>query len=600
MLLTELLFQRVKELGATGNYALKPGYVALVSRASTLRALLLACLFPSPDDASLLVEPPAARAGASPGPTRVGIGLLARDGTPYRLLRELGAARALHKYDPQQKRFASLTQDDLEIASFLRVETELSDPDAYARFFMLRSSELPSLAVQVEAPSKNLAHADLSQAQLLKSELEQTHKFEEAQDKLFKVQQRLQELSETGSKLETAERDFNELDAQLSRSLFSPAQIRELTSRAQRAAADHRKHQDQLAELHAAQGQAEQDQPPAPEELHRDPLLWGGFAGGLALDALAFLVGKPWVALFGLIPFGVALVAALRWIDAREQVLQGRALSKRLVDREAALKKAFAEEQAPLRAALKAAGAAAPEELLELFKHRDEVARLREEAKARLENLRAQPGLMEIAAERPKLLEEKVGLEMTVAAQGFARPISEIERDLRRAMGLSHDPLTSIQQLTAAPAEPASSPKALLEQAALLLSLPLADLWSQLAGRLGTYLTALTDKRVVALRLDAQGQLAALSPDGRAGPYSSLPPPLRDLAYTGLRLSLLERVARQKRLPLFVDDTFAPLEPSRRALVHKMLKGISADTQVLHRCAEAPPAGLVDHLVQVP
>ncbi len=112
MLLTELLFQRVKELGATGNYALKPGCVALVSRASTLRALILACLFPAPDDASVLVDP-AARAGPSPGPTRVGLGLLARDGTPYRLLRELGAARALHKYDPQQKRFASLTQDDL-------------------------------------------------------------------------------------------------------------------------------------------------------------------------------------------------------------------------------------------------------------------------------------------------------------------------------------------------------------------------------------------------------------------------------------------------------------------------------------------------------
>ncbi len=150
--------------------------------------------------------------------------------------------------------------------------------------------------------------------------------------------------------------------------------------------------------------------------------MWGGLAGGFALDALAFLLGKPWVALFGLVPFGVALLAALRWIDAREQVLQGRAQSKRLVDREAALKKAFAEEQAPLRAALKAAGAAAPEELLELFKHRDEVARLREEAKARLEILRAQPGLKEIAAERPKLIEEKVGLEMTVAAQGFARP----------------------------------------------------------------------------------------------------------------------------------------------------------------------------------
>ena len=43
MQLTELLYQRVKDLGAQGQIALRPGYVAVVSRAASawLEALAL-------------------------------------------------------------------------------------------------------------------------------------------------------------------------------------------------------------------------------------------------------------------------------------------------------------------------------------------------------------------------------------------------------------------------------------------------------------------------------------------------------------------------------------------------------------------------------
>jgi hypothetical protein len=597
MLLTELLFQRVKELGAQGSVPLKPGYVSIVSRAVSLRALILAALYPGTDDAKLLVDTKLSNDAG--GATRVGIGMLGRDGTPYRLLREIGAARQLHKFDPQQKRFSSLTQDDLEIASFLRVESELAQPDAYERFFVLGTNELPSVASLPSRASANLAAADLTQAAVLKAELEQTQKFEEAQDKLFKVQQRLLELGDQGVKLEAAERDFRDLDTQLQRSVFSPAQVRELTQRAQRAPAEQRKLSDQVAELQASQRKFEDEMPVEPSPLWMDPLLWGGLLGGLALDGLAFGLSKPWVALSALIPFGAAMVAGLRFIDAREQVVQARERAKRLGDRETAMKKTFADDQAPLKAALKTAGANQPEELLELFKHHDQVLLLRDDAKARLENLRAQPGLKEIAEERPKLIEAKAALEMTVSAQGFARPLGDIERDLRRAMGIITDP-NPTQTQGSQRYDPAAAPRQLLELASTISAIPAAELWAQLAARLSTYLAALTDKRVVAARLDASGQLSAFAPDGRGGPYVQLPSPLRDLTYAALRLALLERVAKLKKLPVFVDDTFAVLELPKRGLVHKMLKSISAETQVLHRSAETPPPNLADQQVSLP
>ena len=40
MQLTELLYQRVKDLGAQGQITLRPGYVAVVSRAASLRSAL--------------------------------------------------------------------------------------------------------------------------------------------------------------------------------------------------------------------------------------------------------------------------------------------------------------------------------------------------------------------------------------------------------------------------------------------------------------------------------------------------------------------------------------------------------------------------------
>ena len=80
--------------------------------------------------------------------------------------------------------------------------------------------------------------------------------------------------------------------------------------------------------------------------------------------------------------------------------------------------------------------------------------------------------------------------------------------------------------------------------------------------------------------------------------YEALTRKLPSITDAALRLSLLERVASHKRLPVLVDDSFGALEPGKRALVAKMLKGIAAQTQIIHRTGEAPPDGTADLVVQ--
>jgi hypothetical protein len=241
---------------------------------------------------------------------------------------------------------------------------------------------------------------------------------------------------------------------------------------------------------------------------------------------------------------------------------------------------------------MKSAGVDSASDLLDLFAEREKVARARERARARVEELRKQPDLARVSIEMPLLEEEKRKLEVEVHAQGFARPIGEIQADLKRAMGLS----ASRQGAAFLPEQ--EVPQSLVEKAADILNVPAEQVWTSIAPRLSAYLSALTDKRIVSATTDEKHHWILSNADGRTGPYQALPPQLKDLAYVALRLSVLERVAAYKRLPVLVDDSFGGLEPQKRTLVAKMLKGIAAQTQIIHRTGEAPPDGTADLVVQ--
>ena len=582
MQLTELLYQRVKDLGTQGQIALRPGYVAVVSRAASLRSALLAALFPGPDDLRRLVD--------GEGPTRVGLGLTSGDGTSYRLLRELGGARQLQRFDAAGKKFSTLSQDNLEIESFLRVECGLPPADHYFSFFILESNELPSLKARGVAGPE--AVVDNAKVQALKQELEQTKRYEGVQDRLFKVQQRLHELTELNRKFHEAQDKLNAIQAELARSPWTAEQMKELTARAGRMKEDQKRRDDALSELAYKRQRAIQTTPPPAESLWGNGWFVGGLLLGIGIDALAVWLRNPQIAFAGLVPFFAALVALLRWIQVDEADKEAATYLKDLKEREQAVHRLFNEEQALLKNAMRAAHVDSASDLIHLFEEREKVIRSREDARASVDELRKHPDLARVPIETPLLEEEKRKLEAEVSAQGFARPLGEIEVDLKHAMGLGG----SRRGGTTVP-EP-EVPQNLVERAAELLNQSADEVWEAISPRLSAYLSALTDKRIASSSTDEKRHWVLSNADGRSGPYHGLPPLLKDLAYAALRLALLERVAAYKRLPVVVDDAFSSLEPAKRALVAKMLKGISAQTQIIHRTAEEPPQGTADLVVQ--
>lgn len=582
MQLTELLYQRVKELGAQGQIALRPGYVAVVSKAASLRGALIATLYPAPDDLKRLVE--------GEGPTRVGVGIVSGDGTPYRLLRELGGTRQLQRFDAVDKKFSTLSQDNLEIDSFLRVECGLPPAEHYSSFFVLESNELPS--ARTRSAPVSAASIDNAKVQALKQELEQTRRYEAVQDQLFKVQQRLHELNALGQSFREAQDALNTIQAELARSPWTSEQMKDLAARASRAKADAKKRDEAMGDIAYKRARALETTPARAASLWGRPAFLGGILGGIAIDALAIWLRSPVIAFAGLVPFLAALVSVLRWIQTDESDKRAAAYMKELKDREKEVQRAYNEEQAPLKNAMKSANVDFASDLLEIFAEREKVVRTRDKARLKVEELRKQPDLARVSIEVPLLEEEKKKLETEVSAQGFARPIGEIEGDLKRAMGL-----TGTFRSGSSVPEP-EVPQNLVDKAADLLNISAEEVWSSIEQRLSAYLSALTDKRIVSATTDDKGHWMLRNADGRSGPYHGLPPQLKDLAYAALRLSLLERVAAYKRLPVLVDDSFGALEPAKRALVAKMLKAIAAQTQIIHRTGEAPPDGTADLVVQ--
>jgi len=239
-----------------------------------------------------------------------------------------------------------------------------------------------------------------------------------------------------------------------------------------------------------------------------------------------------------------------------------------------------------LRNAMKAAGVNTPGELLGILEQRNEAAMRRDQALARLEQVKQDASAGAAAAEAASLQEEKARLEQRIAAQGFARAVADVEADLRRA------------RAPQPPRDPGTLAKDVLAAAARLLGREPAHVVSEVAPRLGQFLAALTDKRLSGAKIDSSGQVYLTAPDGRTGTLTALPPPLRDLAYAALRLCLLEKVVAAKKLPILVDDSFAALDAPKQAVVAKMLKAIAAHAQVIHRIADAVPQGIADHVVQ--
>jgi len=127
----------VKDLGAQGQIALRPGYVAVVSRAASLRSALVAALFPGPDDLRRLVDgegPPGWVWDSSPA-TALPTGCCAS-----------WAARGSCRSSTPRARSSPRCRRTTWRSSRSSGRVRPAPADHYFSFFVLESNELPPRA----------------------------------------------------------------------------------------------------------------------------------------------------------------------------------------------------------------------------------------------------------------------------------------------------------------------------------------------------------------------------------------------------------------------------------------------------------------------
>src|SRR5260221_8951647 len=283
------------------------------------------------------------------------------------------------------------------------------------------------------------------------------------QDRLFKVAQRLHDLTLLSEKVSDAQAGVSAVEAELGRSPWTPEQIKELTVKAARVKEDLKKRDDALNDLAKRRQRASQNIPPPADPFLTDPWFYGGLLGGALLDGLAFLLKKPFIALFGLLPFLAGLVAVLRWIEADEADKQVATLLKELKERETSVKKTYEEEQAPLKAALKAAKTDSAGDLLAGFHERELVLPRRTAAQAKLDDVKKDPDVSRLPVEMPLLESEKGKVEESGEEMGVSRAGGGVEAGLKHAMGIS-------SSMKSAAVPEAEVPKSLIDRAAELLN----------------------------------------------------------------------------------------------------------------------------------
>ncbi len=594
MLLTEIAVQNVVGFPATARIPLKAGLNALVGREVEFGLLIRAVLYPASDDGLKLA--------AVATPRKAALTILGRDGHTWRVVRDFDRGRTLLRSDAAGPP-VTVAQEEGEVAQALATQVGLPPPEAFRDLFFLQQASLPSQAGTGKSGGKPAAlsptseetdlrfTADEARQKLprLKQELVKAVDFEKVQDEVFQLQIRIGELSETTRRVDELQEQISELEqkALAFRRLGEATQGLEQKIRDYPEAQAHR--EGALAELKRKQAEYERQTVAAPGRaaLWKDQMLLGGVGGGLACAALALVLGWAW--LWWLVPagFAVAAFAAWRFVGVVEEAEGGRRRLSDLLEIEKRIEKQYEADTAPVHEAMRLLEAGSPAALSAKLEERDVLEARRVALLRELEEVKSDPQVAGVAQERDGLAAQLAEREALVTSFGFSRDPGAIRREVQVC--------EEVLGLTSTVDDPLAAP---IARAAEATGSQVTDLLRGLGQRLGQYLVALTDRRFVAVEPRESG-FNVVAAGGAKGPIGGLSPADRDLVVLGVRLALAERLAGALKLPVLVDEPSVMVDTSHRALFVKMLKALGSSTQVLVRAFEAPPPGVVDHLVAV-
>jgi hypothetical protein len=616
VLLLEFAAQGIRGVAPSGGRAtLRPGYNVVAADGAALRRLLEALLYPDPRDVDVLARAQGAPGG---GPVRAGLTLVGDDRITYRLVRDFNAGCQLHRFDPEKRAFAPVSQDLAEIAGLLRSPIGIPSAKRLAALLSLSTAELPSKATGGLGTSPALPAAvrpTLSgegarkRLEELRVELARAKVAEKLQEQLDAHQSRLFKLEEalkSGQRVQdalaaaVAERAALEPVAATATSLGDP-QVRfgvYEKSSAKRAEADARIAAEREAIVEAqARG--------APPPVWTSPPFLAGVVGGLALLVAGLAAGDSdlrYLSLLDIPAFGWSAWLALHWIDAQEA--WGR-IGRRgqVVDAwEAKVQAQFARDAGAVNAALQALGFTKPSELKDALERLAAAEQGVAEARQRLTEWEADAQTTDALAEQRKVEAEMRAVETKLSEQagGFVRDVQAVESELARVQAEAAAPQVQSAVVAAAPvrstiAVAASEPlRGLLERAAVELGGSPASVARTVASKASQAVAGFTLNRLTGVSSDDRGNVQVVS-GGRPVPAMSLPPAERDLVFLALRLALLDQALASDKSVAILEDVFVGLSDTVRRTAGRMLKAMAKQGQVIHASADPAFREAADH-----
>jgi hypothetical protein len=219
-----------------------------------------------------------------------------------------------------------------------------------------------------------------------------------------------------------------------------------------------------------------------------------------------------------------------------------------------------------------------------------------------LSAMEADPEFSAASGRYRELKAQQEALNEELSMKGaFVRDMREVEREIARTEEsiqlAAQSPAPSASAASGTPPAPGEALEdpapGLLKLASDLLQADVPGSVTVLRDRLNQYVTALTDKRVLAVELDKDGRATALVPGNKRVPAGELPPRDLDLLYLALRLSIVEKVATKVKVPLLIDD--APgIEEGKLPLFARMLRHLGTLTQVVHTTAHPAFASVAE------
>jgi hypothetical protein len=615
----EFALQGVRGFLPSVRVSLRPGYWTLLPRAPgvPLVGLASALLFPDGRGGDA--------AFASPGQeSRAALWFAARDGSTYRVMRDLGRGGALHRVNPSTRAHDLVTEDPAELVQFLRGQVGLPARGVYEQLFTFTTAQLPSKRppkagrAASERPSPPSAaftpeppiDVEAAQARIveLTNELSLCNEVAKLQYRLDGVASQIFQLELKVKGVQSGETAVAEARAAFEaapspRNLGLPDDV---MAQARNHAVQVMKCDEALARLETERQLDAATAPPDAIPITRDGRFWTGISLGTAALLGGLLTSGPWnyLALLDIPAFGLAALVALKHVEDVQWSEYAVRKGERLAEREKKIRDQFEFETQPLRSAMKTLGVEKPEDLVAALAQREELWNRVLQLEGELTQAKEAPEHVAASTQLAELRAEQEALNARLLERGsYVRDAGEVERELghlREAVARSRTPAPSRPaSRTPVPVEPLEDPTpALLGPAADLLALDIPSLAAVVLERWAQYASALTERRVEHFEVDISGH-AFVRGGGRRIQIGELSARDLDWVYLALRLTIIEKASGQQPLTVLSEDLSPALDEARLPLFGKMLKHIGTLTQVVHLTGHAVFSSASDGSVNV-